>query len=362
MLREVLPDAFKMRLRPFFLLLLVLLVIGLYFLVAHIVAFIQIFFQHAGIAITQEEIAAAHIAKSHFIGGDAHPRPALIPKRIHHIFHNWKNVSMPKHWDETRQTCMETNPGWEFMLWSEETSRAFLASHYSWFLDTYDSYPNPIQRVDVIKYFLLLFYGGIYLDMDNGCSTSLEPLLYYPTWTTDGGRGALSNNVLGSAPNHPFWQLLTDSLVPYSYNFLFPYVTISYASGQWFETAVWDAYHAKLPPNGDKLHRIMMDDRPGSARWVYFTQTTFGGTWNSWDNVMFLWIGDHLILLGLNACGILGLTCWAVMQFLRRSRRPRSIAESYLPLGQDDETGVELDERGRKAFRLLLILQLFAMS
>ena len=97
------------------LLVLVLLVIGLFILVSHVLAFVQIFFQHAGIAITQEEIAAAHVAASH-VTGDPDLRPQLIPKIVHHIFHNWHNVSMPEHWEETRQTCMDTNKDWEYMV------------------------------------------------------------------------------------------------------------------------------------------------------------------------------------------------------------------------------------------------------
>lgn len=52
-------------------------------------------------------------------------------------------------------------------MWTEESSREFLSVHYPWFLDTYDGYPYPVQRVDVVKYFAMLHYGGIYLDMDN---------------------------------------------------------------------------------------------------------------------------------------------------------------------------------------------------
>ncbi len=145
----------------------------------------------------------------------------------------------------------------------------------------------------------MLHYGGIYLDLDNvrrlvpapcltrvplarnlwlcssacpttdnsssqGCLQSLEPLLYLPTWTTDGGRGALSNNILGSVPATAFWRLLTDSLIRYNYNYLFPYITISYASGQWFETAIWQTYHAgsahgdnPLADSNRPLHRYV---------------------------------------------------------------------------------------------------------
>ena len=41
--------------------------------------------------------------------------------------------------------------------------------HYPWFLPTYQSYPYAIQRVDVLRYFLLHSLGGVYIDLDMGC-------------------------------------------------------------------------------------------------------------------------------------------------------------------------------------------------
>lgn len=43
----------------------------------------------------------------------------------------------------------------------------FIEDNYNWFLPTYDSYKFPIQRVDVMRYFIIRYYGGIYLDLDN---------------------------------------------------------------------------------------------------------------------------------------------------------------------------------------------------
>lgn len=51
---------------------------------------------------------------------------------------------------------------------------------------------------------------------------------------------------------------------------------------------------------------------------------------------MFLWIGDHLILLGLFVAGCVALFCWAGMRLLRRPRRSISHGESYLPLVQSE--------------------------
>ena len=178
-----------------------------------------------------------------------------------------------------------------------------------------------------------------------GCLESLEPLLYYPAWVTDGGRGALSNNVVASSVQHPFWQLLTDSLIPYNYNYLFPYITISYASGQWFETAIWDKYHNSLPKDEDgkpqgTAYRLLMDNRPGFDHWVFFTQGR-GGSWVNWDNLMFLWIGDHLILEAFILCGLIVLVGWSVRRCMRGQSGKRKDKKGYRRLS-DSRAGEDV--------------------
>ena len=47
------------------------------------------------------------------------------------------------------------------MLWTDASSREFIANEYPWFLDTFDGYTYPIQRADAIRYFVLHHYGGV---------------------------------------------------------------------------------------------------------------------------------------------------------------------------------------------------------
>jgi inositol phosphorylceramide mannosyltransferase catalytic subunit len=72
---------------------IVLLLVTLLFLVSPTVKFPQIFFEHSGIALTQNEVAAAHSATV----PDA--RQQVIPKIIHQVFHDWRNDSMPADWE-----------------------------------------------------------------------------------------------------------------------------------------------------------------------------------------------------------------------------------------------------------------------
>ncbi|KAK4191262.1 family 32 putative glycosyltransferase [Podospora australis] len=298
-----------------------LLLTGVGYVIARLLHFRQIFFEHAGLELTQAQVLDAYKES-----GPNSTRIQYIPKIIHQVFHNWHdpgNDTLPTDWTENVQKCVKLNPDFEFKLWTEKSSREFMEKEYPWFLRTYDGYHHKVQRVDAVRYFLLLHYGGIYMDLDNSCMTDLTPLLYYPVWITDGARGALSNNILGATPNHPFWTHMTMSLIPYNYNYFFPYVTISYASGQWFETDVWQNYHASLPkpsanPNIEhRLYRLIMDDRPTADKWIFFTQER-GGSWNNWDNRFFGWIGEHLFLFFLSLAGIVALVSWSGLRCVRR--------------------------------------------
>lgn len=127
---------------------------------------------------------------------------------------------------------------------------------------------------------------------------------------------------------------LTQELRRYDRNWLFPYVTISWASGQWFESAVWEGWHDLLPSpaphykipeaeiqgensDGGRLYRIMMDDREGADEWVFFTQER-GGSWINWDNRMFLWIGDHLGVFVVMLLGVTGAVGFFGTRVVRR--------------------------------------------
>ncbi|XP_044715074.1 glycosyltransferase sugar-binding containing DXD motif domain-containing protein [Hirsutella rhossiliensis] len=285
---------------------LVLLVVGSAARAA--ISLARIFGRHAGVALTQHQVALAHKDES---------RVRPVPRIIHQVFHNWAspgNETLPADWAAMRQSCLELHPTWEHKLWTEAASRLFIQTEYPWFLDTYDGFRFPVQRIDTLRYFLLRHFGGIYMDLDNGCRANLEPLLYYPAWVTDGGHGTLSNNIIGAEPEHPFWILVTDSLVSWAGDFVLPYITISYATGQWYETEMWQIYHAQKPPRNPDLVRVMMDARPTGAPWLFFTAGR-GGTWDNWDNRVFGWIGNHLFEASLYGLASLGAVVAVVMGF-----------------------------------------------
>ncbi|KAJ2991443.1 hypothetical protein NUW58_g2511 [Xylaria curta] len=246
--------------------------------------------------------------------GGAYPSltDSVIPKILHQVYHNWSDpdnavLTLPADWAAAQKSCLSLHPDWEYKLWTVKTSHEFIEDNFPWFLSIYDGYKFPIQRVDVIRYFALRHFGGIYIDFDNGCRENLDAITYLPAFTTDGGHGTLSNNIIGGQPNHPFFNLLTESLIVYNWNWILPYIIVSYTSGQWFVTAIWELYHRLLSADGSvhgfegnnwgPLHHILMDTRPDQPDPFVFWTQEHGGSWDQWDNAWFGWIGSHIYLV-----------------------------------------------------------------
>ena len=149
-----------------------------------------------------------------------------IPKLIHQT---WKERQVPPSHAAYQQSWLTHHPAWEYRLWTDADNRAFLAQHYAWFLPIYDYYPQPIMRVDAVRYFILYHYGGLYVDLD---FESLQPVDDYlashavviglePASHAQGGAQMadrpfdqiLCNAFMASAPRHPFWAHLFQVLV-----------------------------------------------------------------------------------------------------------------------------------------------------
>lgn len=198
----------------------------------------------SGPSLTQADIASTR-------GQDQ-----FIPKIIHQIYHNWddpSNETAPDDFDATRQSCTTINPDFEYRLWTANSSRQFIETHYEWFLQTYDSYPCHTQRLNTLRYFLMRHCGGIYMDLEYTCSRDLKPLLYLPSWVMGRGHG-----ITGARPDHPYWIMMTESLIPRGHR------SITHSGGPEFESSIWKKYHAQLPTKPrkqDRVYRIKMSNQ-----------------------------------------------------------------------------------------------------
>jgi mannosyltransferase OCH1-like enzyme len=106
-------------------------------------------------------------------------------------------------------------------LWTDDGNRLFVATHYPWFLKTFDDLPKNIHRVDTVRYMYLHRFGGVYSDMD---FESIRPMddylkgkqLILGRMGDDEEFGhSIPNALMASIPGHPFWikvlQYITDN-------------------------------------------------------------------------------------------------------------------------------------------------------
>ncbi|MBT4522764.1 MAG: hypothetical protein HOC23_22420 [Halieaceae bacterium] len=139
-----------------------------------------------------------------------------IPKIIHQT---WKDDHLPPDYARNQAGLQALHPDWQYRLWSDNDNRQFIADQYSWFLATYDSYAHTIERVDAVRYFILLSYGGVYLDLDMECLRPFDALfdrlgtpyfgmLALPTLE----HSIIGNAFMAAPPGHPFFRYLTRRL------------------------------------------------------------------------------------------------------------------------------------------------------
>jgi mannosyltransferase OCH1-like enzyme len=287
-------------------------------------------------------------------------RPQIIPKIIHQTY---INESIPPQWVEPQQSCINLHPDYEYMLWTNEKSREFIATEYPWFLETFDGYKYPIQRADSIRYFVLSHYGGTYIDLDDGCQQRLDLLLSYPAWVRRTKPTGISNDAMGSVPQHPFFLRVIESLQAYDRSWLLPYITVMYSTGPLFLSVIWKEYMGQSR-DAERV-RVLMPEEYNGSPWSFFTHHV-GNSWHGADAQLIFWMLRYWVLLtvvGFTLAGVVGFCMWSVYgrllvagQYRFRARgsspsrrRPLNIMPNFLRR-ISSKTSISSDEEiGRKS-------------
>ncbi|CAF2868341.1 unnamed protein product [Rotaria sp. Silwood2] len=167
-----------------------------------------------------------------------------IHQRIPRIIHQtWKTHHIPINWNATVQSIHQYNDNkFEYRLWTDNDMHKFLRQEYSYFYEhTFLKYSLDIQRVDAFRYFILYRFGGIYIDMDNGCRQSFDSLLYvlealdphsnhlaaFPRTSPIG----ISNGFMITTKGHPLFKILISRLPLFNHNYLINYLTVMVSAG-----------------------------------------------------------------------------------------------------------------------------------
>lgn len=84
------------------------------------------------------------------------------------VFQTWKTKKLPQHllklYNRWEKICKKYN--YKHILYTDEDLRGFVIRYFPQYLQLYDGFTNPLERVDFARYIILYVHGGVYSDLD----------------------------------------------------------------------------------------------------------------------------------------------------------------------------------------------------
>lgn len=146
--------------------------------------------------------------------GDQRP----IPKIIHQIWYPpHQGAKIPDHWLESESEWKRLHPDHIHVLWDPQMGRNLVKTWYPHLLQSYDSFPHPIQRIDAIRPCFLHRYGGIYSDLDivplKNVTDSLEARSEIYLVPSSNNSSWFTNSLMVSKPGCKFWNFMIQRMI-----------------------------------------------------------------------------------------------------------------------------------------------------
>lgn len=178
-----------------------------------------------------------------------------IPKIIHQI---WINQTQPSTLlQKISDTWTENHPNWKYKLWDESSFIELLTNYYPDFIDYYSSFPYDIQRVHIIRYFILYHYGGLFVNFDSECLEPIDSILgdstcclgieQAATYIIYNKQFVVGNIFMASIPKYPYFKSFIDD-IKINNNVIFskiPIYQIMESTGPFLATRVYCSYSNK---------------------------------------------------------------------------------------------------------------------
>ena len=177
--------------------------------------------------------------------------------------------------------------------------------HYPWFLPTYWSYPYAIQRVDAVRLFILHRLGGIYIDLDMGCSARLDFLRTANFTAPLTNPVGISNDIMAAVPGAPFLTSAIHHLRRWNKWMVIKYVQVMFSTGPMFLTVQYALASAKLRQGVAVIPAPVYGkyDTSGSPALYHL----HGSSWHAGDAALVFWAERHCRALSVGAAVAAGI-------------------------------------------------------
>jgi len=142
----------------------------------------------------------------------------MFPKIIHQVWHVMpgRDPNIPAKWLSSQQNWIKYHPDHEYILWTNQKSRDYVARMEPNFLQTYDNLEFEIQRIDAIRYVFLKHMGGIYsdLDLEPSCNITSKITTDAPLYLVKSDKHPYPyrNDLMISKPGVKFWDICLEMI------------------------------------------------------------------------------------------------------------------------------------------------------
>ena len=146
-----------------------------------------------------------------------------IPRIIHQIYVcEDPDGKVPTDLIELSKTWKKHHPHWEYKFWDKEAIDEFLDTVCPDFAPYYRAFPFNVQRWDTIRYLILYYLGGLYVDMDyeclepmdvlfgdSSCCMGMEP---QENAITSRKNMVIGNAMMASVPKHKYFEEIIEDI------------------------------------------------------------------------------------------------------------------------------------------------------
>ncbi|UNI24121.1 hypothetical protein JDV02_009896 [Purpureocillium takamizusanense] len=169
----------------------------------------------------------------------AAPYEDVVPPILHHIALGTTKDQWRESWQEAVQSCLDLHPGWKSYQWTDDDAAALVADKFPELRDMWENYRYPIERIDALRYMVLYEYGGVILDMDIKCRSSLGPLRRFGFVAPEAYPTGFSISFMMAAKANAFIGEILRNLPVYDKHwFGLPYATVMFSTGGHFASVV----------------------------------------------------------------------------------------------------------------------------
>lgn len=165
----------------------------------------------------------------------------ILPKKIHQI---WLGGQIPDKYKKFIETWQKLNPDWEYKLWTDEDVKNLNIPNRKLF----NSLSNYGPKSDILRYYILNEYGGVYADTDFECLRSFYDFNYLEFFTSIAYQSKLElyPGLIGCIPHHPIMEQIVKDIEKISFIPNDPTGVLESISSYFFTREFW-----KVVKDGD---------------------------------------------------------------------------------------------------------------